>query len=157
MSDGTATRRDDDAEVSADADELVNALAQVAFAIMAVLGKAATDNDLSLTQLRAIEILRDRRLRMTELAQLLGLEKSSLSGLVVRAENRGLLQRVPDDADGRSVRVTIAPAGEALALTTRAAVREAMEPLTSGLSDRQQQQLAALLERMLAHAHFGLR
>jgi DNA-binding MarR family transcriptional regulator len=138
-------------------DDLVDVLAQVAFATMAVLSKAASDNDLSLTQLRAIEVLRDRQLRMSELADLLGLEKSTLSGLVLRAEKRGLLQRVPDGCDGRSVRVTIAPAGNELAVATRAVVRDAMEPLTSGLNDTEQERLHSLMERMLSHARFGLR
>ena len=152
------TERGGEASVDVPAqDDLVDVLAQVAFATMAVLSKAASDNDLSLTQLRAIEVLRDRRLRMSERAELLGLEKSTLSGLVLRAEKRGLLQRVPDDGDGRSVRVTIAPAGNELALATRAAVRDAMEPLTSGVDRGEQEQLRMLLERMLAHARFGLR
>lgn len=136
-------------------DDLVDVLAQVAFATMAVLSKAASDHDLSLTQLRAIEILRDRRLRMSELAELLGLEKSTLSGLVLRAEKRGLLQRVPDEGDGRSVLVTIAPDGEHLAAATRAAVGDAMNPLTSGLNERDQATLQELLERMLSHARTG--
>lgn len=41
---------------------------------MAVLTKVAADNELSLTQLRVLAILRDRRLRMTALAGYLGLE-----------------------------------------------------------------------------------
>lgn len=133
-------------------DELVDALAQVAFATMAVLSRAASDHELSLTQLRAIEILRDRRLRMSELAELLGLEKSTLSGLVVRAEKRGLLQRLPGDHDGRSVHVTVAPAGERLALAVRASVTEALAPLIGGLDAAGRSRLQALLERMLAHA-----
>ena len=71
-------------------DGLVDALAQAAFMTMAVLTKVAADNDLSLTQLRVLAILRDRRLRMTALADYLGLEKSTMTGLVNRAEKRGL-------------------------------------------------------------------
>ena len=140
-------------------DELVDALAQVAFATMAVLSKAASDNQLSLTQFRAIQILSDRRLRISELAAFLGLEKSTLSGLVVRAEKRGLLQRLPADGDGRAVHVTIAPAGQQLATRVRASVVEALAPLIGGLETSDQARLQSLLERMLAHADFwgGLR
>ena len=53
-------------------DGLVDALAQAAFVTMAVLTKVAADNELSLTQLRVLAILRDRRLRMAVLAGYLG-------------------------------------------------------------------------------------
>ncbi len=52
---------------------LADALAQAAFTTMAILNKLAAENDLSLTQLRVAGILRDRRLRMVELADYLGL------------------------------------------------------------------------------------
>ncbi|GAA4173203.1 MarR family winged helix-turn-helix transcriptional regulator [Gryllotalpicola koreensis] len=136
-------------------EDLVDALAQVAFATMAVLSAAASERELSLTQFRAIAILRDRTLRMSELAQVLGLEKSTLSGLVVRAEKRGLLQRVPDGDDRRASRVTIAPAGEVLAQQVRASVGDALAPLIDGLDAASQDQLQTLLERMIGHA--GLR
>ena len=58
-----------------DQDGLVDALVQAAFVTMAVLNKLSAENDLSLTQLRVLAILRDRRLRMTTLADYLGLEK----------------------------------------------------------------------------------
>ncbi|AYG04797.1 MarR family winged helix-turn-helix transcriptional regulator [Gryllotalpicola protaetiae] len=139
-------------ETQSGGEDLIDALAQVAFATMAVLSAAASDRDLSLTQFRAIAILRDRTLRMSELAQFLGLEKSTLSGLVVRAEKRGLLQRVPDDADGRASRVTISPAGERLAVQVRAAVAAALAPLIDGLDAASQAQLQTLLNRMIGHA-----
>jgi DNA-binding MarR family transcriptional regulator len=133
-------------------EDLVDALAQVAFATTAVLSAQASDHELSLTQFRAIAILRDRRLRMSELAQVLGLEKSTLSGLVLRAEKRGLLQRVPDGDDGRAFRVTITAAGEELATRVRAAVVTALAPLIDGLDAGEQGALFALLEKMITHA-----
>lgn len=142
-------------ETHSGGEDLVDALAQVAFATMAVLSAAASASDLSLTQFRAIAILRDRTLRMSELAQVLGLEKSTLSGLVLRAEKRGLLQRVPDDVDGRASRVTISPEGERHAEHVRAAVTDALAPLIDGLDGPSRTQLQTLLERMIAHA--GLR
>jgi DNA-binding MarR family transcriptional regulator len=129
---------------------LVDALVQAAFATMAVLNRAAADNDLSLTQLRAGGILRDRRLRMTELAGYLGLEKSTLSGLVDRAEKRGILERAPSADDGRAVDVFLTPAGAELANRIHASVREALSPMTSELTPAEQRRLQALLERMLA-------
>jgi len=130
-------------------DPLVDALVQTAFATMAVLTKAAADADLSLTQLRALAILRDRRLRMTALAGHLGLEKSTMSGLVDRAEKRGLVQRAPSADDGRAVEVLLAPDGIALAERVGAEVSAALAPLTAALGPADQRRLEALLTRML--------
>ncbi|MCU1407511.1 MAG: Transcriptional regulator, MarR family protein, partial [Glaciihabitans sp.] len=81
------------AEQGGAAAELIDALAQSAFVTMGALTRIASENDLSLTQLRVLAILRDRRLRMTDLVGYLGLEKSTLTGLIDRAESRGLVSR----------------------------------------------------------------
>jgi DNA-binding MarR family transcriptional regulator len=130
-------------------DGLVDALAQAAFTTMAVLTKAAADHDLSLTQLRVLAILRDRRLRMTALAEHLGLEKSTMSGLVERAEKRGLLERAPSTTDGRAVDVFLSPAGAELAQRLQARVERSLAPMTGQLAPAEQRRLQALLERLL--------
>lgn len=84
---------------------LVDALAQAAFTTMAILNKLAAEHGLSLTQLRVAGILRDRRVRMVELGRYLGLEKSTMTGLVDRAEERGLMARAPNPDDARAVDV----------------------------------------------------
>jgi len=135
-------------------DGLVDALAQAAFTTMAVLTKAAADNDLSLTQLRVLAILRDRRLRMTALADYLGLEKSTMTGLVDRAEKRGLLQRAPGAGDGRAVDVFLSPAGAQLAERATASIARSLSPMTGQLAPAERRRLQTLLERMLGPAGF---
>ena len=130
-------------------DGLVDALVQAAFVTMAVLNKVGADNDLSLTQLRVLAILRDRRLRMTALAGYLGLEKSTMTGLVDRAEKRGLLDRAPSASDGRAVDVFLSPDGAELADRLYAQVRRSLSPMTSELAPSEQRRLQTLLERML--------
>ncbi len=95
--------------------ELIDALVRSSFEVMAVLSRIGAEHDLSLTQLRVLGILRDRRIRMSELAGYLGLDKSTVSGLVDRAEKRGLVQRAPSPADGRAVDVFLTAAGTELA------------------------------------------
>src|SRR5579862_5899053 len=68
--------------------ELIDALVRSSFAVMAVLNRIGAEHDLSLTQLRMLGILRDRRITMSELGGYLGLDKSTISGLVSRAEKR---------------------------------------------------------------------
>ncbi len=129
--------------------DLVDLLVQSAFMTMAVLNKVGADNDLSLTQLRVLAILRDRRLRMTALANYLGLEKSTMSGLVDRAARRGLLERGPNADDGRAVDVFLSPAGVELADRLYAHVGRSLATMTSQLAPTEQRHLRTLLERML--------
>ncbi len=133
----------------AEQDGLVDALVQTSFVTMALLNKIGTGHDLSLTQLRVLAILRDRRLKMTELADYLGLDKSTMTGLVSRAEKRGLLERVRNPTDGRAVDVRISPAGAELAERLHAHVAQSLSPMTSTLTRADQRRLRTLLENML--------
>lgn len=135
---------------AAEQDSLVDTLVQTAFATMAVLNKLGAENDLSLTQLRVLGILRDRRLRMTALADYLGLEKSSMTGLVDRAEKRGLLQRAPNAGDGRAVDVFLTSDGAELVDRLRSHIEQSLSPMTNELSPSEQRRLQTLLERILA-------
>ncbi|WP_312033749.1 MarR family transcriptional regulator [Actinoplanes sp. TBRC 11911] len=128
---------------------LIDALAQTAFSVMAVLNRVGAENDLSLTQLRVMGILRDRRLRMTALADYLGLEKSTMTGLVDRAEKRGLLGRAPSETDGRAVDVFLTPAGEELVGPVYRRVVELLAPMVETLRPAERRQLQAHLETML--------
>lgn len=128
---------------------LPDALGQTAFAVMGELTRIAAENEMSLTQVRVLGILRDRRLRMAELAAHLGLERSTMSGLVDRAEGRGLLAREQNVDDARAVDVFMTPAGLALAERVEADVRDALAPITGRLDAKQRATLTQLLELML--------
>src|SRR5580658_10443982 len=119
---------------SSEAAALIDALVQTAFGALAVLNEVAADNDLSLTQLRVLGILRDRRAGVTTLAEYLGLEKSTMSGLVERAEKRGLLERTPSESDRRGVQVSITSQGMKLAERIYADVERSLLPTISRLS-----------------------
>ncbi len=128
---------------------LVDALARAGFATMAVLTRLSAEHDLSLTQLRVLAILRDRRVRMSTLADHLGLERSTLSGLVDRAERRNLLQRAPNRTDGRAVDVLLTAEGARLARRLGAEVQRSLAPMTASLTPAEQRRLRTLLERLL--------
>lgn len=130
-------------------DGLVDALARAGFATMAVLTRLSAEHDLSLTQLRVLAILRDRRVRMSTLADHLGLERSTLSGLVDRAERRNLLQRAPNRTDGRAVDVLLTAEGARLARRLGAEVQRSLAPMTGSLTPAEQRRLRTLLERLL--------
>jgi DNA-binding MarR family transcriptional regulator len=132
--------------------ELIDALVTTSFVTMAVLNRISAEYDLSLTQFRVLAILRDRRVKMSELADYLGLDKSTISGLVDRAEKRGLLQRAPNTADGRAVDVFLSPAGTELADRGAALVARSLSPMTSVLTGTEARRLTTLLEYILPAA-----
>ena len=111
----------------------------------------AAEHDLSLTQLRVLVILRDRRVKMSELADYLGLDKSTISGLVDRAENRGLLQQAANPADRRAVDVLLTADGNKLTERGPTQIARSLSPMTSALAQAEARRLTALLERMLGH------
>ena len=129
--------------------DVVEALGRAAFTVTAVLTTVGAAHDLSLTQVRVLGILRDRQLRMADLAAYLGLERSTLSGLVDRAERRGLVARQRGDLDRRAIEVTLTDAGQDLAARAYAEVARAVAPGIDRLTAADQAQLAALLGTFL--------
>jgi DNA-binding MarR family transcriptional regulator len=131
------------------APDLMDGLVQASFAVMALLSQVAAAHDLSLTQLRTLAILRDREPKMAELAAHLGLEKSSVSGLVDRAVKRGLVRRDTSKDDARAVRLSLAPEGQRLAVQLTQKVADLLAPMTGRLSPAEQRRLARLLTTLL--------
>ena len=130
-------------------EDLRDALVQISFALMAVLTEVAGEHDLSLTQLRMLGILRDREPTMADLATFTGLERSTVSGLVDRAAQRGLVTKAADLHDGRSVRVTLTESARGLVPEVTAAIGDRIKPLTGQLSISEQKRLTALLTKAL--------
>ncbi|MEW2295616.1 MarR family winged helix-turn-helix transcriptional regulator [Streptomyces sp. NPDC006743] len=83
---------------------------------------------------------------MTDLAAFLGLDKSTMSGLIDRAERRGLLERGRNPDDKRAVDVFLTPAGLELTRRLDGEIRDALAPATGRLDPQQRRQLAQLLE-----------
>ncbi|MFI7416552.1 MarR family winged helix-turn-helix transcriptional regulator [Nonomuraea sp. NPDC049684] len=129
-----------------DADDVIDALVRTTFEVTGALTRIGAAHDLSLTQLRVLGILRDRRARVTDLAAYLGLDKSTLSGLIDRAQRRGLLARGKNPDDGRVVEVFMTPAGLELAGRLDDEIRLALGPAIGRLAPEQSTLLVGLLE-----------
>ncbi|MGE3238413.1 MAG: MarR family winged helix-turn-helix transcriptional regulator [Thermoleophilia bacterium] len=110
----------------------------------------ARRHDVSIVQARLLGILRDREPGILALAEHLGLDKSSVTGLVDRAEARGLIERRPDPDDGRAIRVGLTADGRALAGTAEREVRAELQRLSAGLTEAQRDQLASLLGEVVS-------
>lgn len=122
---------------------LVDGLAQLSFVVQGALGRIAATYDLSIVHARLLGILRDREPTIKELAGFLQLDKSSVTGLVDRAEERGLVRRTPSTVDGRSVRVSITNAGQGLVEQATAAFENEVAALVIDLSPGQRARLSA--------------
>ena len=128
---------------------LVDAVAQLSFAIQFVLSEVGARHDLSVTQVRLLGILRDRTGSMGELAGYLRLDKSSVTGLISRAEARDLVRRTRRPDDGRGVQVVITERGAELAAQVHREVGARLRALTATLDPAERATLTALIDRMI--------
>jgi DNA-binding MarR family transcriptional regulator len=92
-----------------DADGLV----QLSRLVQGAFTRIAERHDLTPVQGRLLCVLAQGPRGMTELARCCGVEKAALTGLVDRAERRGLAERAPVPGDRRALRVTLTDAGAA--------------------------------------------
>ncbi len=129
--------------------EFVDLLVQTSFEVIAIVTRVGAEHDLSLTLVRVLGILRDRTLTMAELARYLGLERSTVTGLVDRAERRGLVIRKESAVDGRSITLRLSPDGQALADGAVATVGERLTPIVEKLPA----ELAEMLPAVLGQLH----
>ncbi|HEB90492.1 MAG TPA: MarR family transcriptional regulator [Deltaproteobacteria bacterium] len=105
--------------------------------------------DLNLAQASMLAFLFESGPRsQSRLAAQLGMGRAS-AGLVVSAlEKRGLVERRPDPADGRTRLVALRPAGEALVRPILEIDEILRSELRTGISRAERQRLAALLLRL---------
>jgi len=128
-------------------------MAQLSFVIQGMLERRAAEHDLSIIQTRLLGVLRDRRPTMNELARYLGLDKSSVTGLVDRAERRGLVVRVPSATDRRAALVSLTDDGRSLISQAAAGFEADVSALLSRLPPRERGTLSRIISRLLvAHA-----
>jgi DNA-binding MarR family transcriptional regulator len=134
--------------------DTVDALAQLSFTVHGLLEKSVAQYGASMPMARLLGILRDRTPTMNQLATLLELDKSSVTGLVTRAEKRGLVERTPSPDDRRAVHVTLTDAGRVLvtrvAAEFGAGVTELLGPLVA--DDRA---TLTRLAQVVLRAHVG--
>jgi DNA-binding MarR family transcriptional regulator len=90
--------------------------------------------------------------RLTALAAREGVTQPAMTQLVARLQDAGLVDRVPDAADGRVVYVRITAEGQAVLARRRAVRAERVAALLTRLSPDQQAALAAALPAMDALA-----
>jgi DNA-binding MarR family transcriptional regulator len=128
---------------------VVAALVRSAFLIDAVYGESARKYGITSKQGQLLCVLMARPRGMAELGTILGLAKSSLTGLVDRTERNGLVRREPDPEDLRAVRVALTSRGSKLVDEFYAETCRRIEKLAAGLDAAERETLAGLLGQVV--------
>ncbi|BFT72791.1 MarR family winged helix-turn-helix transcriptional regulator [Paenibacillus sp. P36] len=129
----------------------LDGLVQLSFTVHSILGQVGAEHDLSIIQIRLLGILRDREPSMMQLAQYLNLDKSSITGLIDRAERRGLVQRTISPVDRRGFHVSVTPAGKQLIQVASQEIKNQILAITANLTQAERSQLTALANKILNH------
>jgi DNA-binding MarR family transcriptional regulator len=87
------------------------------------------------------------------LAELQDVSPRNITGLVDRLEEAGLVERVPDPGDRRSIRARLTAAGRARVDSIRQPALKLQSPLTAGFTRVELVQLRHLALKLLANAH----
>lgn len=125
-------------------------LVRLAFRVQEVYAQIGRDHDLTTAQAQVLCTLADRPHGMAELCTILGLERSSLTGLVDRAAQRGLVVRTADPNDRRAVVVTLTPKGAKAGAAFHDDLIARMDGLLEDLPASERERFARTVNRLVA-------
>lgn len=110
-------------------------------AARAALGRAndgVWDLGVSIEQLATLSYVAENPgCAMTELAEVLDLNKSAVSSMIARLERAELLERAPNPRDGRGMRLSVTRAGHEKRAKARPVFRRVMAELTHGFTEHE--------------------
>lgn len=130
--------------------QVADALVQLSRVIEAVHTRIAQEHDLAPVQAKLLCILAVAPCTMGQLARHLGVEKAAVTGLIDRAERRGLVAREPVVGDRRSLNVVLTDDGRRSGQAFHANVRSELERLVAPLGESGTARFARSLATMLA-------
>ncbi|MCR8632177.1 MarR family winged helix-turn-helix transcriptional regulator [Paenibacillus radicis (ex Xue et al. 2023)] len=130
---------------------IMDSLVQLSFLVHAILNRVGAEHDVSIIQIRLFGILRDRELSMLQLAEYLNLDKSSITGLINRAERRGLVERTNSLYDRRVINVRVTPEGQKIIQVASSEIERQIKTVTGTLSEYERSQFIALASKILGY------
>lgn len=113
---------------------VVPGLVRLMFLVQGAYARASARHGLTPAQAKMLCMLLGQPRGMAELAGLLGVEKAALTGLVDRAERRGLAERTTVPGDRRALRVSLTDAGRQAAAACHREVCAEVAKLAGGLA-----------------------
>ena len=136
-------------DTGTDAD-VAGSLVQLTTLVQAIYARVSERHDLTPAQARLLCVLLDGPRGMAELAHCFGVEKAALTGLMDRAERRGLARRSPVPGDRRALQVTLTDAGHRTAAAFHAELGAQLCGLTSSLAPRDRERFRSTVAEIVA-------
>lgn len=137
-----------EAAAAQDAD-VVSGLIRTAALIQDVCATASAEHGLTPQQAQLMCVVGDTPSSMVRLAALLRVGKSTMTGLVHRAEQAGLVERSPDPADKRSSLIMLTTHGRRTNAAFRDAVSQQIDHIMSTLHAGERDGLATILSTIV--------
>ena len=134
----------------AGADEVAGRLLQLATMVQASYACVAERHDLTPVQARLLCVLLDGPRGLADLAHCFGVEKAALTGLMDRAERRGLARRSPVTGDRRALQATLTEAGRRAAAAFHADVGSELSRLIAPLGPGEREEFGAAMAQIIA-------
>ena len=127
-------------------------LVRLSFLVQEIYARVSEHHDLTPVQARLLCVVADGPRGMADLANQFGVERAALTGLVDRAERRGLAERTAVPGDRRALRVAPTETGCQAAHAFKAEVSAELHKLVADLPPELGEQLRkALAEIVGAH------
>ncbi|MCD8552421.1 MarR family transcriptional regulator [Seleniivibrio sp.] len=89
--------------------------------------------------------------KQSELSEILDMRPSSMTEMLVKLEQSGLIERRQDEKDQRVMRVYLSEKGEKALKASKAAIVEMSDALFGSLTEEEQTQFLALMEKLTAN------
>ena len=146
----TAQARAADGPFSGADIDVATGLVQLTTLVQAVYARVSERHDLTPAQARLLCHLLDGPRGMAELARCFGVEKAALTGLMDRAERRGLARRSPVPGDRRALQVTLTDAGHQAAAAFHAEVGAELNRLIAPLAPHDREHFRNTMAEIIA-------
>ncbi|MEV0345086.1 MarR family winged helix-turn-helix transcriptional regulator [Nonomuraea sp. NPDC050680] len=124
---------------------LATALVRLAHLVSRVYAEVSKEFELTPQQIQLLCMLLGGSTGMTEMSRALGLEKSSMTGLVDRAERRGMVVRVRDQRDRRACGIELTDQGRKVAHDAHRKVTAQVEALIGEIDPDDRERLETVV------------
>jgi DNA-binding MarR family transcriptional regulator len=130
--------------------DVATGLVQLTGLVQGIYARVSDRHGLTPVQARLLCVLLGGPRGMAELAHCFGVEKAALTGLMDRAERRGLAQRSSVPGDRRALQVTLTDAGHRAAIAFHAEVSAELSRLISPLAPDDREHFRGTMAEILA-------
>ncbi|WP_170322633.1 MarR family winged helix-turn-helix transcriptional regulator [Acrocarpospora macrocephala] len=130
--------------------DVATGLVQLTALVQGVYARVSERHDLTPVQAKLLCVLLGGPRGMADLAQCFGVEKAALTGLMDRAERRGLAQRSSVPGDRRALQATLTDAGHQAATAFYAEVSAELSRLIAPLTDSDRERFRSTMAEIIA-------